>query len=258
MGKTLHAIGRNQCQCSMHLIRLVYWMLERFRILLIRRGCQLSGSCRKLDLQVQPFYTSTPNMAGIGRLSTKGSVLLLCDMQEKFRPNIFQFTNIVSNAARLLQAARVLGIPPIVTEQYPKGLGPTVPELGAGDLTAHAKTKFTMMIEPVEKELKALGDPKIAILCGIETQACIACTTFDLLEKGMEVHIVADAVSSRSQTDRLFALSRLRQSGAFLTTTEAVLLQLVQDAQHPNFREIQKLLVQPSPDTALLAFFSSL
>ena len=72
------------------------------------------------------------------------------------------------------QAARVLGIPPIVTEQYPKGLGPTVPELGAGDLTAHAKTKFTMMIEPVEKELKALGDPKIAILCGIETQACIA------------------------------------------------------------------------------------
>lgn len=49
-----------------------------------------------------------------------------------------------------------------------------MPELGAGDLTAHAKTKFTMMIEPVEKELKALGDPKIAILCGIETQACIA------------------------------------------------------------------------------------
>ncbi|XP_064883917.1 isochorismatase domain-containing protein 2-like [Oncorhynchus nerka] len=84
------------------------------------------------------------------------------------------------------------------------------------------------------------------------------CTTFDLLEKGIEVHIVADAVLSRSQTDRLFALSRLRQSGAFLTTTEAVLLQLVQDAKHPNFREIQKLLVQPSPDTALLAFFSSL
>ncbi|KAL0985149.1 hypothetical protein UPYG_G00153460 [Umbra pygmaea] len=197
-------------------------------------------------------------MAGIGRLSTKSSVLLLCDMQEKFRPNIFQFTNIVSNAARLLQAARLLGIPSIVTEQYPQGLGPTVPELGAGDLTAHAKTSFTMMTEPVEKELKALGDPKIAILCGIETQACIACTTFDLLERGMDVHIVADAVSSRSQTDRLFSLSRLRQSGAFLTTTEAVLLQLVQDAKHPKFREIQKLLAQPSPDTALVAFFSSL
>ncbi|PWA23866.1 hypothetical protein CCH79_00010881 [Gambusia affinis] len=209
-------------------------------------------------------------MANIGRLSTKDAVLFLCDMQEKFRPNIFQFTNIVSNAARvlqsfvssnlelLLQASRILGIPAILTEQYPKGLGPTVPELGAGDLTPHAKTSFTMFIEEVEKELKALGSPKQAILCGIEAHACIACTTYDLIEKGMEVHIVADAVSSRSQTDRLFALSRMKQSGAYLTTTEAVLLQLVQDAKHPNFKEIQRLLVQPSPDTGLLAFFSAL
>uniref|UniRef100_A0A3Q2VME4 Isochorismatase domain containing 2 n=1 Tax=Haplochromis burtoni TaxID=8153 RepID=A0A3Q2VME4_HAPBU len=178
------------------------------------------------------------SLANIGRLSTKDAVLFLCDMQEKFRPNIFQFTNIVSNAARLLQASRILGIPPILTEQYPKGLGPTVPELGAEDLKAHAKTSFTMMIEEVQKELEALGNPKQAILCGIEAHACIACTAFDLLEKGIEVHIVADAVSSRSQTDRLFALSRLKQSGAYLTTTEAVLLQLVQDAKHPNFKEV--------------------
>ncbi|MEQ2181243.1 hypothetical protein GOODEAATRI_009378, partial [Goodea atripinnis] len=112
--------------------------------------------------------------ANIGRLSTKDAVLFLCDMQEKFRPNIFQFNNIVSNAARLLQASRILGIPTILTEQYPKGLGPTVPELGAGDLTAHAKTSFTMIIEEVEKELQALGSPKQAILCGIEAHACIA------------------------------------------------------------------------------------
>ncbi|XP_028835011.1 isochorismatase domain-containing protein 2 isoform X2 [Denticeps clupeoides] len=179
-------------------------------------------------------------------------------MQEKFRPTIFQFGNVVSNAARVLEACRILGIPPIVTEQYPKGLGPTVPELGASDLKAHAKTTFSMLTEGVKEELKSLGEPKKAILCGIETQACIACTTFDLLERGMEVHIVADAVSSRSQTDRLFALSRLKQSGAFLTTTEGIMLQLVQDAKHPNFKEIQKLLAHPSPDTGLLAFFSSL
>ncbi|KAK2910130.1 isochorismatase domain-containing protein 2 isoform X2 [Channa argus] len=197
-------------------------------------------------------------MANIGRLSSTDAVVFLCDMQEKFRPNIFQFTNIVSNASRLLQACRVLSIPPILTEQYPKGLGPTVPELGAGDLTAYAKTSFTMMTEEVEKALQDLGNPKQAILCGIETHACIACTTYDLLEKGMEVHIVADAVSSRSQTDRLFALSRLKQSGAYLTTTEAVMLQLVQDARHPNFKEIQKLLAHPSPDTGLLNFFSAL
>ncbi|XP_068616375.1 isochorismatase domain-containing protein 2 [Brachionichthys hirsutus] len=197
-------------------------------------------------------------MANIGRLSGKDSVLLLCDMQEKFRPNIFQFTNIVSNAARVLKASRVLGIPAVLTEQYPKGLGPTVPELGAEGLPAHAKTSFTMMVGEVKKQLESLGNPKQAILCGIEAHACIACTTYDLLETGIEVHIVADAVSSRSQTDRLFALSRLKQSGAFLTTTEAVLLQLVQDAKHPNFKEIQALLAHPSPDTGLLSFFSAL
>ncbi|XP_017570101.1 isochorismatase domain-containing protein 2 isoform X1 [Pygocentrus nattereri] len=197
-------------------------------------------------------------MAGIGRLSARSSVLLLCDMQEKFRPTIFHFTNVVSNAARLLQACRILAIPPILTEQYPKGLGPTVPELGAEGLKTHTKTRFSMLTDTVEEELKSLGNPKQAILCGIEAQACIACTAYDLLERGMEVHIVADAVSARSQTDRLFALSRLKQSGAFLTTTEGVLLQLVQDAKHPNFKEIQKLLAHPSPDTGLLAFFSSL
>ncbi|GAA6082766.1 isochorismatase domain-containing protein 2 [Tachysurus ichikawai] len=197
-------------------------------------------------------------LAHIGRLSSKSSVLMLCDMQEKFRPTIFQFSNIVSNAARLLQACRILGIPPILTEQYPKGLGPTVSDLGAEDLKPHTKTRFSMITESVENELKSLGSPKQAILCGIEAQACIACTTYDLLDRGMEVHIVADAVSSRSQTDRLFALSRLKQSGAFLTTTEGVMLQLVQDAKHPNFKEIQKLLAHPSPDTGLINFFSSL
>lgn len=72
------------------------------------------------------------------------------------------------------QASRILGIPPVLTEQYPKGLGPTVPELGAEDLKAYTKTSFTMMTEEVEKELQALGNPKQAILCGIEAHACIA------------------------------------------------------------------------------------
>lgn len=80
------------------------------------------------------------------------------------------------------QASRILGIPPILTEQYPKGLGSTVPELGAADLTAHAKTSFTMMIEEVEKQLEALGNPKQAILCGIEAHACIAVRTHNSLD----------------------------------------------------------------------------
>lgn len=101
-----------------------------------------------------------------------------CSRFEKREQNYFSYTilskNLIKKVPFVSQASRILGIPPILTEQYPKGLGPTVPELGAADLKAHAKTSFTMMIEAVEKELQALGNPKRAILCGIEAHACIA------------------------------------------------------------------------------------
>ncbi|XP_069056720.1 isochorismatase domain-containing protein 2 isoform X1 [Pleurodeles waltl] len=192
----------------------------------------------------------------IGKLSQKGSVLFLCDMQEKFRPNIAYFPEVVSVAARMLQAAKVLDIPVIVTEQYPKGLGPTVPELGADGLKKYSKTCFSMLIPEVEEALSTIPDLRSVIMCGIEAQACIMSTTLCLLEKGLDVHVVADACSSRSQVDRLFALSRAKQSGAFLTTSEGAILQLVQDAAHPRFKEVQKIIKEPAPDTGLLAFFA--
>ncbi|XP_014352597.1 isochorismatase domain-containing protein 2 isoform X2 [Latimeria chalumnae] len=190
----------------------------------------------------------------LGKLSQRTSVLFLCDMQEKFRPNIAFFPEIVSVAARMLKVAQLLEIPTVVTEQYPKGLGPTVPELGAEGLKKFQKTCFSMLTPEVEEELQGVTDLRSVILCGIETQACIMSTALDLLERGLDVHVVADACSSRSQVDRLFALSRLKQSGAFLTTSEGTILQLVQDAAHPKFREVQKLLVTSAPDSGLLGF----
>ncbi|XP_072281672.1 isochorismatase domain-containing protein 2 [Pyxicephalus adspersus] len=195
------------------------------------------------------------SLTRLGRLSQKSSVLFLCDMQEKFRPNITFFPQIVSVASRLLQAGKILDIPVIVTEQYPKGLGPTVPELGADGIKKYSKTCFTMLIPEVEKELQSFPERRSVILCGIETQACITSTTLDLIEKGFDVHVVADACSSRSQVDRLFALSRLKQSGAFLTTSEGVILQLLQDASHPKFKQVQKLIIEPAADSGLLSFF---
>ncbi|XP_073458721.1 isochorismatase domain-containing protein 2 [Aquarana catesbeiana] len=193
------------------------------------------------------------SLSRLGRLGQKSSVLFLCDMQEKFRPNIVFFPQIVSVAARLLQASKILDIPVIVTEQYPKGLGPTVPELGADGIKKYSKTCFTMLIPEVEKELQAFPERRSVILCGIETQACITSTTLDLLEKGFDVHVVADACSSRSQVDRLVALSRIKQSGAFLTTSEGVILQLLQDSSHPKFKQVQKLIIEPAPDSGLLS-----
>uniref|UniRef100_A0A4X2K331 Isochorismatase domain containing 2 n=1 Tax=Vombatus ursinus TaxID=29139 RepID=A0A4X2K331_VOMUR len=80
-------------------------------------------------------------------------------------------------------------------------------------------------------------------------------TALDLLERGLDVHVVADACSSRSQVDRLLALSRMRQSGAFLTTSECLILQLVRDSAHPRFKEVQKLIRDPAPDSGLLGLF---
>ncbi|XP_062814198.1 isochorismatase domain-containing protein 2 isoform X1 [Anolis carolinensis] len=140
------------------------------------------------------------SVARLGKVAPKTSILFLCDMQEKFRPNISYFPQIVSVAARMLKVAKALEIRTVVTEQYPQGLGPTVPELGAEDLPKYPKTCFSMFIPEVEKEMAAVPDLKSVLLCGIETQACIMSTALDLMERGLDVHVVADACSSRRWT----------------------------------------------------------
>merc|ERR1719289_838064 len=149
-----------------------------------------------------------------------------------------------------------MDMPVLATEQYPKGLGHTVPELELAkfSIKPYEKTCFTMCVPSLMTELsKQQSVTKSIILCGIETHACIHHTTLDLLEMGMDVHIPVDCVSSRSMTDRKFALERLRQVGAFLTTSECVILGLAPDAAHPTFRGLQKLVMEQAMDTGLLS-----
>ncbi|XP_074076129.1 isochorismatase domain-containing protein 2 [Macrotis lagotis] len=193
----------------------------------------------------------------LGRVLPGSSSLFLCDMQEKFRSSISFFPQIVAVAARMLQVARVLDIPVVLTEQNPKRLGPTVPELGAQGIPAVPKTCFSMVVPEVENMMRARPGLKSVLLCGIEAQACIMSTALDLLERGLDVHVVADACSSRSQVDRLLALSRMRQSGVFLTTSECLILQLLADFAHPRFKEVQKVIKDPAPDSGLLALFQA-
>lgn len=189
-------------------------------------------------------------MAALGRVHPASSILFLCDMQEKFR-HIAYFPQIVAVAARMLKVARLLEVPALLTEQYPQGLGPTVPELGAQDLKAVPKTCFSM-VPALRPELDARPHLRSVLLCGLETQACILHTALDLLDRGLQVHVVVDACSSRNQVDRLVALSRMRQSGAFLSSSEGLILQLVGDAAHPQFKEIQRIIKEPAPDSGLL------
>nr|XP_006007754.1 PREDICTED: isochorismatase domain-containing protein 1 isoform X2 [Latimeria chalumnae] len=153
-----------------------------------------------------------------------------------------------------LQGARILGIPVIVTEQYPKGLGSTVQELDlTGTKLVLPKTKFSMVLPEVEAALLDVPGVRSVVLFGVETHVCIQQTALDLTGRGLEVHIVSDATSSRSMMDRMFALERLARAGIIVTTSEAILLQLVADKDHPKFKEIQNLIKASAPESGLLS-----
>ncbi|CAL1534351.1 unnamed protein product [Lymnaea stagnalis] len=191
----------------------------------------------------------------LGDIRLNETVLFVCDIQEKFRNAVKYFFEIAQVSNRLTEAARILEIPIVVTEQYPDGLGHTVPEVNITNaVNIFPKTKFSMIIPEVEEVLKTLrgGHVRHVILCGIETHVCIQQTVIDLLNRNIEVYVVADAVSSRSQMDRIFALERFRQIGATVTTSEAVLLQLVGDKNHPKFKEIQSLIMVSAPESGLV------
>ncbi|RWS29400.1 isochorismatase domain-containing protein 2-like protein [Leptotrombidium deliense] len=198
----------------------------------------------------------------VGRLVCKESALFLCDMQEKFRNMIQYFPQIVEVSSRLLKAARILDIPVVVTEQYPKGLGATVPELGVQDypdIKPIPKTQFSMMTDEVMKQLKTdWPSVKSIVLCGIETHVCIQGTCLSLLEQGYDVHVVVDGCSSRTMVDRMFAFDRMKSAGAYLTTSESVILSILGGSAHPKFKECQKLIMTSAPDSGLLSIYGGI
>jgi len=193
------------------------------------------------------------NFLQIGKLLTQNSCLFLCDMQVKFRPSIKYFDEIVKNSNRLLRAAKILDMPVVVTEQYPKGLGKTVPELGIEEFGIQVveKTKFSMCLDPIMTTLKSNVDLNTVILCGIETHVCIQQTALDLLSNGYRVFVVADACSSRGKVERALAYTLLQQSGCWLTSTESAILSLAGGSEHPKFKQLQALIKEEGPDTGL-------
>eukprot|EP00798_Chlamydomonas_sp_ICE-L_P028733 gene28733-31910_t len=199
----------------------------------------------------------------IGKLATNSSALFVCDVQDRFRPVIHHFPSVVDTARRMIQASTTLGLPIIVTEQYPKALGVTCSELTEvlpptaktyqktmfsvlpPTAKTYQKTMFSMMIPEVEEQLKQMPEVKQILLLGIETHVCVQQTALDLLEKGFEVHVLVDGVSSQRAHDRAVGIQRMAQSGAFLTTSESVMFQLVQNAKHKDFKAISALVKEP-------------
>jgi nicotinamidase-related amidase len=166
------------------------------------------------------------------------AALIVVDVQEGFRPYA-SFAGVAASCAKLLAAARILGVPSLVSEQYPKGLGHSAPELGLQDEPRIEKTVFSA----VRADGFDLGECDQAVVCGIEAHVCVSQTVHDLLERGVEVHVPADAVGSRHQIDYERGLERLQRAGAVVGTVEGSLFELLQRAGTPEFKAVQKLVL---------------
>jgi nicotinamidase-related amidase len=178
------------------------------------------------------------------KLERERAALVVVDVQEAFRPAVLDFDAVVASVATLIAGADALGLPVLVTEQYPKGLGHTVPEL-AEQLDG---------VEPIEKvcfsaagsadfnaALAATGRDQV-LLCGIESHVCVNQTADDLIGRGLEVHVARDAVTSRSEQNRELGLHKMERGGAVVTSVETALFELLGAAGTPEFKEIQRLV----------------
>ena len=179
------------------------------------------------------------------RLHAPTSLLCVVDIQERLlaaMPDGQRMIAMIAMAGRLADAATLLGVRSVLTEQYPKGLGHTPTELAAKLPPAVAKLTFSCCGCPAFES--AITDTtESALLCGLETHVCIAQTALDLLARGLTVFIAVDAVASRHALDHEIALRRLEASGAILTTSEAVIFEWCRSAEHPQFQAARKLVL---------------
>jgi nicotinamidase-related amidase len=178
-------------------------------------------------------------------LKSADAVLILIDIQEKFRPSIPGLEALIERTEILVRSAVRLGIPVLATEQYPKALGNTVPELREWlpDNQAYLpKLRFSAYgCEALRQGLEA-SKRKQVVLAGIETHVCVLQTGLELLASGYSVFVVTDAVSSRSAMDKGAGLRRLEKHGAELITSEMAVFEWLREAGTPEFKELQSLI----------------
>ncbi|HAS04652.1 MAG TPA: hydrolase [Dehalococcoidia bacterium] len=177
-------------------------------------------------------------------LKSENTVLLIVDVQEKLLPVIYREENLTANIIRLIQGMQVLEIPVIVTEQYPKGLGETVPEIAQllTNIEALPKTSFSCYgDEAFRKTLEASGRKQV-LICGIETHVCVYQTAMDLQEAGYEVQVIANAVSSRTPGNKEIGLNLMRQMGITITGAETVLFEMLKVAEGDKFKAISNIV----------------
>lgn len=184
------------------------------------------------------------------------TALFICDFQERFAKAMFEFDKVLQNSVKLVNAIKLLDVPILVTEQNPKALGKTMPQLDISCAEGpFEKTQFSMCTPEVHHTLTTIcggSRPESIILIGLETHVCVENTAIDLRKDGYEVHTIADCCTSRTQEDRLLALERMKSIGCHISTSETVIFKLLRDAKHKEFKNIQSLIKTPTLYTGLV------
>ena len=173
------------------------------------------------------------------------SALVLIDVQEKFAPVISCCAEISARHKVMLRAAAELNLKTIIFEQYPKGLGPTLPELKElfrPEWPVFEKTSFSCFGLPEFRSELAKSACKSVILMGIECHVCVQQTAFDALSAGYSAIVLADAVSSRNLADKETSLALMRHNGVWVTSSESYLFAAMKNSAHPAFRAVSKII----------------
>lgn len=172
------------------------------------------------------------------------AVLVVVDVQDRLASVMPRRDTVVASSVLLLRAAHELGMPSIVTRQYPQGLGDVVPEFAEviGGATVVDKTSFDCLREPAFADALASSGRRQVVLAGMESHICVTQTALALVTEGYGVHVVADAVCSRRDRDRDVALDRLRTAGVTVTVTESVIYEALGEADTPEFRAVLGLV----------------
>ena len=177
-------------------------------------------------------------------LTTENSVLLIIDVQEKLFRVMHQKEELAGNLQKLIKSIHVLEIPILVTEQYPQGLGATIPEISQllSGIQPLPKVSFSCCgDDSFLREFKKLGRKQV-LISGIESHICVYQTAADLISAGYEVYAVSDAISSRTEQNRDIGLKMMTQLGAKLTGTEAVLFEFLKVAKGEKFKAISQIV----------------
>jgi nicotinamidase-related amidase len=180
----------------------------------------------------------------ITRLEKEETILLIVDVQERLVPAIYEAEQLLRSCTILAQAAQILKIPLIVTEQYPEKLGATVPEITGvlDEFQPISKKQFSAYTPEVIDVLKSTSGRQTILLCGVEAHVCVQQTALDLLANGFAVFVARDAISSRTAANAAVGWQRMIGAGAIPVSVESTLFELLQTAGAPEFKAIHQLI----------------